>query len=148
MDIVFRAAVAFFFVLFVTRVVGRRELSSLQPFDLILLVMIGDLTQQGVTQNDFSVTGLVLAAGTIAVLTVVVSYSSFKFPRLRPVLDGEPVIVLEKGEPITKNLDRNRITVEELQAAVRQEGYGTLAELDWAVLETSGRISFVSKPAA
>ena len=148
MDIVFRAAVAFFFVLFVTRVVGRRELSSLQPFDLILLVMIGDLTQQGVTQNDFSVTGLVLAAGTIAVLTVVVSYSSFKFPRLRPVLDGEPVIVLEKGEPITKNLDRNRITVEELQAAARQEGYGTLAELDWAVLETSGRISFVSKPAA
>ena len=148
MDIVFRAAVAFFFVLFVTRVVGRRELSSLQPFDLILLVMIGDLTQQGVTQNDFSVTGLVLAAGTIAVLTVVVSYSSFKFPRLRPVLDGEPIIVLEKGEPITKNLDRNRITVEELQAAARQEGYGTLAELDWAVLETSGRISFVSKPAA
>ena len=148
MDIVFRAAVAFFFVLFVTRVVGRRELSSLQPFDLILLVMIGDLTQQGVTQNDFSVTGLVLAAGTIAVLTVAVSYSSFKFPRLRPVLDGEPVIVLEKGEPITKNLDRNRITVEELQAAARQEGYGTLAELDWAVLETSGRISFVSKPAA
>ena len=148
MDIVFRAVVAFFFVLFVTRVVGRRELSSLQPFDLILLVMIGDLTQQGVTQNDFSVTGLVLAAGTIAVLTVVVSYSSFKFPRLRPVLDGEPVIVLEKGEPITKNLDRNRITVEELQAAARQEGYGTLAELDWAVLETSGRISFVSKPAA
>ena len=148
MDIVFRAVVAFFFVLFVTRVVGRRELSSLQPFDLILLVMIGDLTQQGVTQNDFSVTGLVLAAGTIAVLTVVVSYSSFKFPRLRPVLDGEPVIVLEKGEPITKNLDRNRITVEELQAAARQEGHGTLAELDWAVLETSGRISFVSKPAA
>jgi uncharacterized membrane protein YcaP (DUF421 family) len=145
MDIVVRAAVAFFFVLFVTRVVGRRELSSLQPFDLILLVMIGDLTQQGVTQNDFSVTGLVLAAGTIAVLTVVVSYSSFKFPRLRPVLDGEPVIVLEKGEPIKKNLDRNRITVDELRAAARHEGFATLADVEWGVLETSGQISFIRR---
>jgi uncharacterized membrane protein YcaP (DUF421 family) len=145
MDIVLRAVFAFFFVLLVTRIVGRRELSSLQPFDLILLVMIGDLVQQGVTQNDFSVTGMVLAAGTIAIMTVVVSYSSFKFPLLRPVLDGEPVIVLERGEPIRRNLDRNRITVEELQAAARVEGYGTLDDIDWAVLETSGRISFVAK---
>jgi uncharacterized membrane protein YcaP (DUF421 family) len=147
MDIVLRAAVAFFFVLFLTRVVGRRELSSLQPFDLILLVMIGDLVQQGVTQNDFSVTGLVLAAGTIAVLTVATSYSSFKFPRLRPVLDGEPVIVLERGEPITKNLARNRITVDELRAAARHEGYASLDELEWAVLETSGQFSFIARSA-
>ena len=145
MDIVLRAIVGFAFVLFVTRVVGRRELSSLQPFDLILLVMIGDLVQQGITQNDFSVTGLVLAAGSIAVLTVAVSYSSFKFPRLRPLLDGEPVIVLEKGEPIRKNLARNRITVDELRAAARQEGYGTLEKIEWGVLETSGRISFIPK---
>jgi len=145
MDIVFRALVAFFFVLFVTRVVGRRELSSMQPFDLILLVMIGDLVQQGVTQNDFSVTGLMLAAGTIAVLTVFVSYSSFKFPRLRPMLDGEPVIVLERGEPIERNLARNRITVGELQAAARQSGYGTLGEIEWGVLETGGQISFIPK---
>ncbi len=129
-----------------TRIVGRRELSSLQPFDLILLVMIGDLVQQGVTQNDFSVTGIVLAAGTIAALTVVVSYSSFRFPRLRPVLDGEPVIVLERGEPIRKNLDRNRITVDELRAAARQEGYGRLQDVEWAVLETSGQISFIPAP--
>jgi uncharacterized membrane protein YcaP (DUF421 family) len=146
MDIVLRATFAFFFVLLVTRIVGRRELASLQPFDLILLVMIGDLVQQGVTQNDFSVTGLVLAAGTIAALTVFVSYSSFRFPLLRPVLDGEPVIVLEKGQPIKRNLDRNRITVEELRAAARLEGYGRLDEVEWAVLETTGQISFIPKP--
>ena len=118
MDIVLRATLAFFFVLFVTRIVGRRELASLQPFDLILLVMIGDLVQQGVTQNDFSVTGLVLAGGTIAVLTVVVSYGSFKVPFLRPVIDGEPVIVVQDGEPIDRNLARNRITLGELLAAL------------------------------
>ena len=145
MDIVLRATIAFAFVLLVTRVVGRRELSSLQPFDLILLVMIGDLTQQGVTQNDFSVTGIVLAVGTIAVLTFLVSYSSFRFPRLRPVLEGEPVIVLERGEPIKRNLDRNRITVDELRAAARLEGHASLDEVEWAVLETGGQLSFIAK---
>jgi uncharacterized membrane protein YcaP (DUF421 family) len=145
MDIVVRAAVAFLFVLLVTRVVGRRELSSLQPFDLILLVMIGDLTQQGVTQNDFSVTGIVLAVGTIAVLTVLVSYTSFRFPLLRPVLDGEPVIVLEKGQPIKRNLDRNRVTVDELRTAARTHGYGSLDEIEWGVLETGGMFSFIAR---
>jgi uncharacterized membrane protein YcaP (DUF421 family) len=145
MDIVLRAAFAFAFVLLVTRIVGRRELSSLQPFDLILLVMIGDLAQQGVTQNDFSVTGIVLAVGTIAVLTVLVSYSSFRFPLLRPALEGEPVIVLEKGEPIERNLARNRVTVDELRAAARLEGYASLDQVEWAVLETGGQISFVPR---
>ena len=145
MDLVVRAVVGFVFVLFLTRVVGRRELSSLEPFDLILLVMIGDLVQQGITQNDQSVTGLVLVGGTIGLLTVLVSYTSFRFPRLRPLLDGEPVIVLEEGKPIDRNLRRNRITREELAAAARQQGIAALDEVRWAVLETSGRISFIAK---
>lgn len=145
MDLVPRAVVAFFFVLFLTRVVGRRELSSLQPFDLILLVMIGDLVQQGVTQNDFSLTGMLLVGGTIAVLAVFVSWTSFRFPRLRPVLDGDPVIVVQDGKPIEKNLDRNRLTLEEVRAAARQEQIASLEEVEWAVLETSGRISFIQK---
>jgi uncharacterized membrane protein YcaP (DUF421 family) len=145
MDLVLRAILAFFFVLFLTRVVGRRELSSLEPFDLILLVMIGDLVQQGVTQNDFSVTGMLLVGTTIGLLTVLVSYTSFRVPFLRPVLDGEPVIVLQAGEPIRKNLDRNRITVDELRAAARQQGIGSLDDVAWAVLETSGSISFIPK---
>jgi uncharacterized membrane protein YcaP (DUF421 family) len=145
MDLVIRAAVGFFFVLFLTRIVGRRELSSLEPFDLILLVMIGDLVQQGITQNDFSVTGMMLVGGTVAVLTVAVSYANFRFPRFRPVIEGEPVIVLENGKPIDRNLARNRITHEELAAAARQEGIGSLADVRWAVLETSGSISFIEK---
>jgi uncharacterized membrane protein YcaP (DUF421 family) len=146
MDLVLRAVVAFFFVYLLTRVIGRRELSSLEPFDLIMLVMIGDLVQQGVTQNDFSVTGALLVGGTIGLLTVFVSYTSFRFPRLRPLLDGEPVIVVENGKPIDRNLRRNRITHEELAAAGRQEGHATLDEIRWAVLETNGRISFIVKP--
>jgi uncharacterized membrane protein YcaP (DUF421 family) len=145
MDLVVRAAVGFVFVLFLTRVVGRRELSSLEPFDLILLVMIGDLVQQGITQNDFSVTGMILVGGTIAILTVATSYASFRFPRLRPMLEGEPVIVVEDGKPLLRNLGRNRITLAELAAAARLEGVDSLDDVRWAVLETSGRISFITR---
>jgi uncharacterized membrane protein YcaP (DUF421 family) len=145
MDLVVRAAVAFAFVYLITRVIGRRELSSMQPFDLILLVMIGDLVQQGVTQNDFSVTGAILVGGTIALLTVAVSYLSFRFPRLRPALDGEPVIVVEDGKPIERNLRRNRITLEELAAAARQDQLASIEDVRWGVLETNGRISFIPK---
>jgi uncharacterized membrane protein YcaP (DUF421 family) len=148
MDLVIRATVAFFFVYLLTRIIGRRELSSLEPFDLIMLVMIGDLVQQGVTQNDFSVTGALLVGGTIGLLTVGVSYTSFRFPRLRPVLDGEPVIVVEDGKPIERNLRRNRITLEELAAAARLSQLDSLESVRWAVLETNGQISFIPKSAS
>jgi uncharacterized membrane protein YcaP (DUF421 family) len=145
MDIVFRATVIFFFVLVLMRVLGRRELSSLEPFDLIILVVIGDLVQQGVTQNDWSVTGSVLAVGTIGVLTVATSWLSWRFPRVRPVLEGRPVVLLEDGKPIGGNLKRERITIEELAAAARQRDLDSLDKVKWAVLETSGEVSIIPK---
>jgi uncharacterized membrane protein YcaP (DUF421 family) len=145
MDIVIRAALAFVFILLLTRVVGRRELNTLEPFDLILLVTIGDLVQQGVTQNDFSVTGLVLAVGTIAVLTVLFSYLPWRFQVLRPVLEGEPVILIEDGNVIEKNLRRHRLTHEEIAAEARFQQIDKLEKIRWAVLETSGKISFITK---
>jgi uncharacterized membrane protein YcaP (DUF421 family) len=145
MDLVIRAAVGFLFVFLLTRVVGRRELSSLEPFDLIMLVMIGDLVQQGITQNDFSVTGMLLVGATVALLTVGVSYTNFRFPRLRPILEGEPVIVVQDGKPVDRNLRRNRITHEELAAAARQQQVASIEDVQWAVLETSGQISFIPR---
>jgi uncharacterized membrane protein YcaP (DUF421 family) len=145
MDIVIRATVAFLFILLLTRIVGRRELNTLEPFDLILLVTIGDLVQQGVTQNDFSVTGLVLAVGTIGVLTVLFSYLPWKFQVLRPILEGEPTILIEDGKVIEKNLRRNRLTQEEVAAEARSQQIASFDEVRWAVLETNGQISFIKK---
>jgi uncharacterized membrane protein YcaP (DUF421 family) len=145
MDIVVRAFVAFLVILFLTRIVGRRELSSLEPFDLILLVTIGDLVQQGVTQNDFSLTGMVLAIGTIAMLTVFFSYLPWRFQVLRPVLEGVPTILVEDGNVIEKNLKRHRVTQEEVAASARLQNLESLAEVRWAVLETNGQISFIKK---
>src|SRR5947208_3394894 len=86
MDLAIRSVVLYAFVFILTRVVGRRELSSLQPFDLILLIVLGDSIQQGLTQDDYSVVGALIVVGTIAVLQVATSYVSFRLPILRPVL--------------------------------------------------------------
>jgi uncharacterized membrane protein YcaP (DUF421 family) len=145
MDVALRATVAFFFILLLTRAVGRRELSSLEPFDLILLVVIGDLVQQGVTQSDYSVTGLMIAATTFALLAVAVSYASFKVKLLRPVLEGEPIVIVRDGVVIDANLRRERITHDELMAAARLQQIASLEEISWAVLETSGEISFLKR---
>ena len=143
MDLVARAVIVFFVIFLVTRVVGRRELSTMEPFDLILLIVTGDLVQQGITQSDYSLTGALTVIATIALLTVALSYVSFKVPRLRPVLDGEPLVLVQDGEVIERNLRRERITIEELLAAARQQQIGSLAKVRFAVLETNGAISFI-----
>ena len=145
MDIVIRSAVIFAFVYLLTRMLGRRELSSLEPFDLILLVVVGDLVQQGVTQNDESLTGALLAISTIGVLTVALSYLSFRFKRLRPILNGEPIVLVEDGKIIEANLKRQRLTQEEIGAEARLEGIASIEDVRWAILETNGRISFVTR---
>jgi uncharacterized membrane protein YcaP (DUF421 family) len=143
MDLVLRSAVAFALILFATRAAGRRDLSSLEPFDLILLVVIGDLVQQGVTQSDYSVTGAAIVVCTLASLTIGVSWLNKRFPVLRPVLEGEPVILIERGEPIQRNLRRENVTLGELAAQARQSQIADLSDVEWAVLETNGRISFI-----
>jgi uncharacterized membrane protein YcaP (DUF421 family) len=145
MDIVLRTAIAFSFVFLLTRIVGRRELSSLEPFDLIMLIMMGDLVQQGVTQSDYSVTGIFLAAGTLALMTVLVSYLSFRFKRLRPILDGEPLVIVQDGKPIDGNLKRERLTIEEVAQEARIQQIASLDQVEWAVLERTGEISFIKK---
>ena len=99
MDLVLRAVVVFAFVLLLTRVIGKRELGSLQPIDLVLLIVLGDALQQGLTQDDYSLTGAILVVSTIALLQVFTSWIAYRFPRSRPVLEGEPIIVRMPREP-------------------------------------------------
>src|SRR5947209_19274768 len=120
MDLVIRSVVIFFFIFMVTRVAGRRELSSLQPFDLILLVVLGDLVQQGITQSDQSVTGTLIVISTIALLSVGVSWISFRSRRARLVTGGEPIVLVQDGRPIGRNLRRERIRIEDVQEEARR----------------------------
>jgi uncharacterized membrane protein YcaP (DUF421 family) len=145
MDIVARGVVIYFFLYVLMRVIGRRELSTLEPFDLILLVVLGDAVQQGLTQDDYSLTGGFLAIGTIAILQMGTSYMNFRFPRLRPFLDGEPIVVVQDGKPIERNLKRERVTLDDLSSAAREQNIAKIDDIEWAVMETSGKITFIKK---
>jgi uncharacterized membrane protein YcaP (DUF421 family) len=145
MDIVIRSAVVYVVVMVLMRLLGRRELSKMQPFDLLILVVIADFVQQGVTQQDYSVTGAVLAVGTFALLIVATSWLAWRFPRTRPIIDGNPVVLLENGNPIMDNLRRERISLEEIAAQARLQQLESLQMIRWAILETSGEISFIPK---
>ena len=146
MDIVIRAAIIYAVVFLFTRAIGRRELSALQPFDLILLIVIGDLIQSGVTQNDLSVTGVLLALCTIGALQVLTSYLGFRFRRIRPVIQGEPIVLVENGKMIERNMRRERLTLDDLSEKARLSEIETLDDIKWAVLETTGDISFIKQP--
>jgi uncharacterized membrane protein YcaP (DUF421 family) len=145
MDIVLRAAVAYVFILFLMRAVGRRELSTMEPSDVILLVVMGDLIQGGVTQSDDSVTGIVLATTTFGLLATVTSYLVFKSRRARSVIEGEPLIVVQDGKPIERNMRSERLTLSELMEQARGQQIETLDKVKWAVLETTGQITFIER---
>ncbi|WP_217914675.1 DUF421 domain-containing protein [Miltoncostaea marina] len=145
MDIILRAAAVFVLLFVVTRVIGRRELGEMEPFDLILLIVMGDLIQQGVTQSDYSFTGAVLAISTLALLTVAVSYASFRWRRVRPLLEGEPIVLIHDGKPVDANLRRERINLEEIEAQARLQQVASLDDVRVAVLETSGQISIIPR---
>jgi uncharacterized membrane protein YcaP (DUF421 family) len=145
MDLVLRAIFLYFFVFAITRVIGRRELSSLAPFDIILLIVAGDAIQQGLTQDDYSLTGAVLVVGTFAGLQFLTSYASFRVTRLRPLLEGEPIVIVQDGKVLERNLKRERLTEDEVAEEARQQQISSLDQVEWAVLETSGKISFIEK---
>ena len=146
MDVVVRAAFAYLFVLLLTRIVGRRELSSLEPFDIVLLVVLGDLIQQGVTQSDYSFVGLLLAGGTLAMMQTGVSWIGFRSPKKAGlVLDGEPIVIVEDGKFVGNNLKRERLTQEEVMEQARKQQIASIDDVAWAILETSGEMTFIEK---
>ncbi len=145
MDLVIRATAVFFFIFLVTRVVGRRELSDLEPFDFILLVVLGDLVQQGITQSDQSVTGTLTVISTIALLSVAVSWISFRSPRARLITEGEPIVLVQDGQLIERNLRRERITLGDIQEEARQAQITSIADIQWAILENDGKISCIPR---
>jgi uncharacterized membrane protein YcaP (DUF421 family) len=145
MDIVYRAAVIYFFLWFVTRVIGKRELGSMSAFELIVLVTMGDLIQQGTTQEDFSVTGAMLAVGTFATLMILFSWLSFRFRRTRAVIEGMPVVVVSHGEMRQDVMRYERVDRDELFEALREQGIDDLAKVRFGVLEPDGKFSFFTE---
>jgi uncharacterized membrane protein YcaP (DUF421 family) len=143
METILRATVIYWFLWIVVRGTGKRTLAELNPLDLLLIVIIGDLIQQGVTQQDVSITGAILAVSVFVFWTLVADFWGRRSAAANRVLAGEPVIVLESGEPIRARLDQERVTLDELKEAARIAGYGDLDQIRYGVLESDGRFSFI-----
>jgi uncharacterized membrane protein YcaP (DUF421 family) len=144
MEIVARASITFVLLLLLTRGLRRRAFSDLSPFEMVLLVTVGDIVQQGVTQEDFSLTGATLAIGTFALWITVLSYLTWRWDIARRVVEGVPIVLVKDGEPVESALRLERIPIEEVLEAARQQGVDDLAHIRCAVLEVSGKISIIS----
>ena len=145
MEIVIRTSVIFFFLLLLTRGMKKRTLADMAPFEMLLLVTLGDIVQQGVTQEDFSLTGAVLAVSTFAFWITVLSFVTWRWRPIGRIVDGVPVVIVQDGAPVDAVMAAERLPLDELHEAARQEGIDDLAKVRVAVLEPSGRISFIKR---
>lgn len=145
MDVVVRATVMFAVLYLLLRLLGKRELGQYTPFELVVLIVLGDLIQQGVTHNDFSLTGATLAIATFAFWALVMSWLTYLSPRMEKLLDGEPQIIIRDGALLTENLRRDRITRAEVESEMRLAGIAHMTDVAWAIIETQGKISFIRR---
>lgn len=141
MEIVLRAVIIFLFLWVITRLVGRTTLGELSSFQLIVFITMGDFVQQGVTQQDYSVTGAALAVGTFALLTILLSWINSRWRSPSRVTHGIPVVVFADGQPITEAMRRERLGLDDLAAAARGQGVERFADIRIAVMETNGQLS-------
>jgi uncharacterized membrane protein YcaP (DUF421 family) len=109
---------------------------------------MGDLVQQAVTQQDYSVMSAVLAVGVFALLTVGLAFINSRSRLLRPLTHGRPVIVIDKGEPIMANLRAEKLSLDDLMSAARSDGIERFAQIKLAVLEANGQLSFFTGEAS
>jgi uncharacterized membrane protein YcaP (DUF421 family) len=142
MEIVYRAVFVFVFLWLITRVVGRSTLGELSTFQLILFITVGDMMQQAVTQQDYSVTGGVLAVSVFTLLTLLLTWVNARWPRVRSVTHGLAVVVVNGGEPVPEVMKAERLSLDDLMAAARTQGYERFSQISVAVLEANGQMSF------
>jgi uncharacterized membrane protein YcaP (DUF421 family) len=143
MEIVLRSSAIFFFIWLLTRAMGKRELAQMTAFELILLVTIGDLVQQAVTQEDMSVVGAILSVGTIGAWILIFSYLTYRWRRTEPLLIGVPVLVIRDGKPINEALEIERVPLDEVTQAAREQGIDDLRKVKVGILEADGGFSFI-----
>ena len=143
MDLIIRAAFIFIFVWLVLRGMGKRELSQLNAFELVLLITMGDLVQQAITLEDHSITGAVAIISTLGLLTVFTSWVSLRSRRFARFFEGAAVPVWRDGAPVERAMRQERIRHEELVAEARKQGIARMADIHLATVEEDGTISFL-----
>ena len=140
---IFRSGVVYLFLLVAFRITGKRQVGQLTPFDLVLLLLISNVVQNAVIGNDNSLGGGLLGAATILILNYVVVDLAYRSKRLRRILETSPTILIHNGKILHDNLVRERVTMDDLLAALRRNGVADPSHVRVAMLEENGGISVI-----
>jgi uncharacterized membrane protein YcaP (DUF421 family) len=144
MDAVLRAAAIYFVLLILFRIAGRRTLSEMTTFDFVLVLIIGEATQQAMLGEDFSITNAVLVVMTLLFLDIMMSQAKQRSTAFEKLVDGVPTIIVENGRPLHQRMRKARIDEEDvMEAARRLQGIERLDQIKFAVLEVSGGITVI-----
>jgi uncharacterized membrane protein YcaP (DUF421 family) len=139
-----RPILVYIFLIVGLRLAGKRELAQLNPFDLIVLLTLSNTVQNAIIGDDNSVTGGVIGASTLLAINYMVVRFLYRHERWEQVIEGKCDLLIEDGKIIDEHLKRELITVTELETAAHRQGFASLADVDKAILETGGSISFVA----
>ncbi len=139
--IALRAAIIYIIVLIGIRLTGKREVGQMTPFDLVLLVLIANAVQNAMVGPDTSVTGGLVAAGTLLMANALVSYLVWRYKKVRKLVEGTPTLLIHSGKIIKRNLAKEKVPTEALHQALREHGIEKIEEVKLAVLEIDGSIS-------
>src|SRR5215510_11298470 len=129
MEIIARASVVFWLVFLLTRGLKRRSLADMAPFEMVLLVVLGDIIQQGVMQQDYSVTGAFLALSAFGFWITAMTYVTWRWRRARNILEGVPIVLIADGKPIDVALATEHMPLDEVLEAARQQGVDDMAKI-------------------
>lgn len=144
MDAVLRAAVMYLLLMILFKIAGRRSLTDLTTFDFVLLLVIGEATQQALLGDDFSVTNSVMIIATLIAIDVGFSQAKQRSKLLAKLIDGGPTIIVENGKPLTKRMREARITEEDVMEAARSnQGIIEMEKIRYAIIERNGAISII-----
>lgn len=144
MDAVFRATVVYLFLLVIFRIAGKRTLGQTTTFDLVLLLIIGEATQQALLGNDFSLTNAVIVITTLVLIDIGFALWKQRSQTLDKLIDGVPLVIVDNGELLKDRMHKARVDEEDiLSAARRTQGLERMEQIKYAVLERSGDISII-----
>lgn len=144
LDIAFRSAVVYVFMLIAFRVFGKRELSQLSISDLVLVLLISNAVQNAMVGENTSLPGGLVAAGILFLFNYVIGFLKFKFKRVNQLFNADPVILIYDGKINHTNMNKNFLTINELEAAIREHGVEKIEQVHSAILENDGNISVIS----
>ncbi|SUD40168.1 membrane protein [Ectopseudomonas mendocina] len=147
MDAVLRAGAVYLALLILFKLSGRRSLAQLTTFDFVLLLIIGEATQQALLGEDFSVTNMVQVVATLIVLDVGASLLKRRNDRLARLLDGSPTIIVEDGVLMQWRMDKARLTLDDVMESARESGLERLEQIRYAIVERNGKISIIQRSA-